>query len=95
VPFQSGNYAKAHKRVACLKPLRNHLQQFAWQSTLSEPWALAYYQRKRAEGKTHNMTLRALANILVRIIYRMWEEKTWYQAEVFEAAQRTHAKRIA
>jgi transposase len=26
VPFESGNYAKAHKRFACCKPLRNHLQ---------------------------------------------------------------------
>lgn len=33
IPFQSGNYAKAHKRCACLKPLRNVLYQFAWQST--------------------------------------------------------------
>ena len=38
VPFQSGNYAKAHKRFACLKPLRNALHQFAWQSTLKEGW---------------------------------------------------------
>jgi transposase len=29
VPFQSGNYAKAHKRFACCKPLRNALYQFA------------------------------------------------------------------
>ncbi len=29
VPFASGNYAKAHKRFACLKPLRNALYQFA------------------------------------------------------------------
>ncbi|HEX9133926.1 MAG TPA: IS110 family transposase, partial [Ktedonobacteraceae bacterium] len=59
MPFASGNYAKAHKRFACLKPLRNALHQFAWQSTLSEPWALTYYQRKRAQGKTHSMALRA------------------------------------
>ena len=93
VPFQSGNYAKAHKRFACLKPLRNALQQFAWQSTLSEPWALAYYQRKRAQGKTHSMALRALANVWVRIIYRMWVSKTSYQTATFEAAQLAHAPR--
>lgn len=95
MPFQSGKYAKAHKRFACVKPLRNDLQQFAWQSTLSEPWALAYYQRKLAEGKTRSMALRALANVWVRIIYRIWKNKTCYQAEVFEAAQRAHAKRGA
>jgi transposase len=42
VPFASGNYAKAHKRFACVKPLRNALHQFAWQSTRQEAWALDY-----------------------------------------------------
>jgi transposase len=90
VPFQSGNFAKAHKRFACLKPLRNHLHQFAWQSTLKEEWALAYYQRKRAEGKTHSMAIRALANVWVRIIYAMWVKRESYEAAVFESAQRAH-----
>jgi transposase len=95
VPFQSGNYAKAHKRLACSKPLRNVLYQFAWQSTMQEKWALEYYQRKLAEGKTHSMALRALSNVWVRIIYRMWMNKTFYQSEVFEAAKLAHAKRAA
>jgi transposase len=93
VPFESGNYAKAHKRFACSKPLRNALQQFAWQSTRSEAWARDYYRRKRAEGKTHSMALRALANVWVRIIYRMWVNKTSYEAATFEAAKRAHAPR--
>ena len=93
VPFESGNYAKAHKRFACLKPLRNALHQFAWQSTLQEGWARDYYQRKRAEGKTHSMAVRALANVWVRIIYRMWVSKTCYQAATFEAAKLAHAPR--
>jgi transposase len=91
VPFESGNYAKAHKRFACLKPLRNALYQFAWQSTRQEAWAREYYQRKRAEGKTHSMAVRCLANVWVRIIYRMWMTKTSYEAATFEAARRAHA----
>ena len=93
VPFQSGNYAKAHKRFACSKPLRNALHQFAWQSTRQEAWAASYYRRKRAEGKTHSMAVRALANVWVRIIYRMWVSNTCYQTATFEAAQLTHAPR--
>ena len=93
VPFQSGHYAKAHKRFACVKPLRNALYQFAWQSTRQEPWALAYYQRKRAEGKSHSMAVRALANVWVRIIYAMWVNKTSYQPATFEAARLAHAPR--
>lgn len=93
VPFASGNYAKAHKRFACVKPLRNALYQFAWQSTRQEAWALAYYQRKRAEGKSHSMAVRALANVWVRIIYRMWVNKSSYQTATFEAARLAHAPR--
>ena len=95
VPFQSGNFAKAHKRFACLKPLRNVLHQFAWQSTLQEAWALAYYQRKRAEGKTHSMAVRALANVWVRILFAIWQSRICYQTTIFEQAQRQHAYRAA
>jgi len=55
VAYESGKYAKAHRRYACSKPLRNTLYQFAWQTTFQEPWATAYYQRKRQEGKSHSM----------------------------------------
>jgi transposase len=72
VAYQSGNYAKAHRRYACVKRWRNVLYQFAWQSTFQEPWAAAYYRRKRTEGKTHSMAVRALANGWVRIIHAMW-----------------------
>lgn len=95
VAYESGNYSKPHKRYACIKPLRNALQQFAWQSTKQEAWALAYYQRKRKEGKSHSMALRALANVWVRIIYAMWLNHTCYDGATFEAAQRAHAKLAA
>jgi transposase IS116/IS110/IS902 family protein len=95
VPFQSGNFAKAHKRFACLKPLRNALYQFAWQSTRQEAWAASYYQRKRAEGKTHSMAVRALANVWVRIIFAMWQRGTCYQTTIFEQAQQQHNRRAA
>jgi transposase len=95
VAFQSGNYAKAHKRYAWLKPLRNALYQCAWQSTLEEPWALDYSRRKRAEGKSHTMAVRALANVWVRIIYAMWLKHTCYERATFEAAQRHHASLAA
>jgi len=42
VLFQSGMYSKAHRRLGCIKPLRNALHQFAWQTTQSEPWARQY-----------------------------------------------------
>ncbi|HEX9413787.1 MAG TPA: IS110 family transposase, partial [Ktedonobacterales bacterium] len=72
VAYESGKYSKAHRRYACIKPFRNTLYQFAWQSTFREPWAAAYYRRKRQQGKSHSMAVRALANGWVRIIQAMW-----------------------
>jgi transposase len=95
VAFQSGKFAKAHRRYACNKALRNALHQFAWQSTRAEPWALVYYQRKRAEGKTHTVALRALANLWVRILYAAWYHHRSYDSQVFVAAQLAHAPRPA
>jgi transposase len=95
VLFQSGNYAKAHRRYACLKPLRNAMQQFAWQSTLQEGWALNYYRRKRAEGKSHSVALRTLANVWLRIIYAIWRDHTVYVSATFEAAQQLKQRKAA
>jgi transposase len=91
VPWESGNFATVHHRLACIKPLRNALYQFAWQSTQQEPWAAAYYERKRKEGKSHSMAVRALANVWVRILFAMWRKGQVYQPSIFEAARRLHA----
>lgn len=91
VLFQSGTYQKAHRRLGCIKPWRNALQQFAWQSTHQETWARDYYQRKRAEGKSHTVALRALANVWARILYAIWQTKQPYHTATFEAARRAHA----
>lgn len=95
VLFQSGNYAKAHRRLGCIKPLRNALHQFAWQSTQQQGWARDYYQRKRAEGKSHSVAVRALSNVWARIIFAMLTKHELYDSARFEAAQRLHARRVA
>lgn len=95
VIFQSGTYARIHRRYACVKPLRNALHQFAWQSTQTQTWALEYYQRKRKEGKSHSVAVRALANVWVRVIYAMWHKSEPYQSAIFETAQQQHTRRAA
>ncbi len=95
VLYQSGTYQKAHRRSACLKPLRNALYLFSWQSTRSEPWALDYYQHKRKEGKSHSVAVRALSNLWLRILYAMWTTRTPYQRATFEAARHRHAPHAA
>lgn len=78
-----------------MKAFRNALYQFAWQSTFAEAWAEAYYRRKRAEGKSHSMAVRALANGWVRIIQAMWLQRLPYAASTFLAAQQAHAGQVA
>jgi len=95
VLFQSGTYSRAHRRWGCIKPLRNALHQFAWQRTQSEPWARDYYLRKRAEGKSHTVAVRALANVWARIIFALWSHHCCYEAPTFEQAQHLHARRAA
>jgi transposase len=95
VPYESGKFARARKRLACIKPLRNALYQFAWQSTTQEDWALAYYRRKRSEGKSHSVALRALANLWVRIIHALWLKRACYDPTLFLAAREAHARPAA
>jgi transposase len=95
VPFESGNYSKMHRRVACIKPLRNALYQFAWLSTQQEEWAEEYYNRKRKEGKSHSVAVRSLANNWLRIIHAMWRNKTPYVSTTFHQAQQDHARKVA
>jgi hypothetical protein len=78
-----------------MKPFRNTLYQFAWQSTFQEAWAAAYYRGKRQEGKSHSMAVRALANVWVRIIQAMWLKREHYTAATFLHAQTAHASQVA
>jgi len=51
-----------------------HALPICLQSRLREPWALEYYQRKRAEGKSHSVATRTLAIIWVRIVHAVWAQ---------------------
>jgi hypothetical protein len=75
--------------------LRNVLYQFAWQSTFQEPWAAACYQRKRQEGKSHSMAVRALANGWVCLMHAMSLKQEQYVAATFVAAEHAHAGQAA
>jgi transposase len=90
VVFQSGQYRGVRRRRACINPFRQALYHLAGESVILEPWAKTYYERKRAQGKTHAMALRALGNIWVRILYALWRQKTLYSSAIFTASQQAH-----
>jgi predicted CoA-binding protein len=60
-----------------------------------EAWAREYYQRKRAEGKSHTVAVRALANVWARVVYAVWKKKELYQTTTFVQARQAHAPRVA
>ncbi|HEV8191272.1 MAG TPA: IS110 family transposase [Ktedonobacterales bacterium] len=91
VVFQSGAYRGVRRRRTCVNNLRQALYHFARESALLEDWAKAYYRRKREQGKTRAMALRALANHWVRILYAMWLHATPYDPAIFAAARRAHS----
>jgi hypothetical protein len=41
-------------------------------------WARAFYDEKRAQGKSHQATIRALAFKWIRIMFRCWKSHTPY-----------------
>jgi len=43
------------------------------------PQSRAYYDRKRADGKTHNQAIRALGRHLVRVIWAMLRDHRDYE----------------
>jgi hypothetical protein len=67
----------------------------ARESLLFEEWAQAYYRRKRAEGKTDAMAVRALSNQWVRLLYAMWSRREPYQRAVFLTARQLHTQPAA
>jgi transposase len=90
VLYQSGKYRFAKQRKSCVKPFRNAMHQFAYQTVRWVGWAREYYDKKRSEGKSHHEAIRALANIWVRIIFAMWKNFKPYDESIFLAAREKH-----
>lgn len=59
-------------RAAMMTAVARHLTQI--------PQSRAYYDRKRAEGKTHNQAVRALGRHLVRVLWSMLKHGRDYEA---------------
>jgi len=73
VRFQSGQMSITRMRRACNKPLRQTMHLWANASRTKSAWAGVYYDRKRAEGKSHACALRCLASRWIRILWKLLE----------------------
>ena len=90
VAYQSGKLRRVHLRRACDKHFRQTMHQLAFASLTRCAWARAYYDAYRARGHGHHAALRALANVWLRILFRMWQDRTPYDEARFVAARARH-----
>jgi len=90
VSYQTGKIKKAYIRRACNRSLRHAMYLFAHQSTTQCTWAKIYYDSLRAKGKSHAQALRCLGQRWIKIIWKMWQTRTPYDAEFHMKNQITH-----
>jgi len=77
----SGNIKIVRMRVACRKPFRNVIYQFAFSTLTQSAWAKKFYDNQRAKGNTHTEALRTLGNKWLKIIFRIWKDGTVYSED--------------
>jgi transposase len=90
VSFETGQLKKAHLRQACDDFLRATVHLWADLSRHTCPWAQAYYQAHRAKGQSHACAVRCLGNKWLKILWRMWQDRTCYDAELHQKNQLAH-----
>lgn len=87
VDRQSGTSIRgASKNRAGNHRLKNAMFLAAFVASQHDPWAKAYYQRKRAEGKKHNAAIVCLARRRCDLILAMLKTATPYTPTAAEAA---------
>jgi transposase len=90
VSYQSGQIHKVHLRRQCNKVLRYIVHLWSNSSRLKTLWAQTYYDKKRAEGKSHACALRCLGQRLLKILWKMIQTRTAYDAELHAKNQKAH-----
>ena len=90
VSYQSGQVNRVYFRRACNTVLRHTVHLWANLSRAKCPWAEAYYQKKRKEGQSHACALRCLGQRWLKILWKMWQTKAPYDAELHQRNQLKH-----
>ena len=90
VSYQSGQVNRVRFRRACQKVLRHTVHLWANLSRAKCPWAEAYYRKKHADGQSHACALRCLGQRWLKILWKMWQTQTPYDAELHQRNQLKH-----
>ena len=87
-------YWHVHQRWACDKHLRHAMYLFAEQSLSRCVWADIYYQHHRQKNHSHANAIRRLGHRWLKIIHRMWMDRTPYDPELHHRNQLQHGSWI-
>ena len=90
VTFQSGQIFKVYLRRCCNKNLRQAIHLWANLSRSEVPWAQQYYQAHRDKGQSHACALRCLGQRWLKILWKMWQTGTAYDADLHARNQQKH-----
>jgi len=92
---RSGKKSWVHWRYSCPVFLRQTFVEWANQTIRYSFWAKEFYDEKRASGKSHQATLRALAFKWIHIVFRCWKDKTPYDESAYLFALKRRKKAVA
>ena len=90
VSFQSGQTHQVYVRFMCNKSFRHAVHLWVDLSRRSCAWAQVYYQQLRERGQSHAAALRCLGQRWLKILWKMWQTNTCYDAELHTANQLKH-----
>jgi transposase len=94
VQGDSGKRLRTTIRRRCNKHWRNVMHLFAHCSTLSCPWAKAFYTIHRKQGDTHACALRKLADKWLKIINRMLDTGQCYDDQRYVNTLRRRSSHV-
>jgi hypothetical protein len=80
--YKSGNHYKVIMRKACDKYARATLYKFAFASLRFSKWTREFYDNQRKRGKSNSVSLRALSNKWVKIIFKIWKDEIFYDENI-------------
>jgi transposase len=90
VSFITGKIHRVQMRHACIKSLRYTVFLLADKSRAQSAWAATYYDALRQRGKSHAQALRSLGQRWLKILWKMWQSHTPYDANLHLKDQLAH-----
>jgi len=96
VTVQSGRSRHIKRRRACDHVINQALLFFALRTAFTPGcWAADFYQTKRRSGVDHYTALRCLAQRWVKIIHRLWHDRTAYDEHLHQTNRQRQSLRAA